>query len=193
MKDYEIKQVVGVCAYDGTIFRFDGNPEKAKEECKKYEQSAKMVVLSRLEGVLIKHSLKKVETSILNSKEEKIEAPENYYIDDDLCRYFDYYDYASWLFHPTKQEDIENFLMYINLCGCDGEHIRKQLKVGDYYSVIISTENNCAKVLNREIIMKSIEEAITREETYAKVFFNPDDYIYTWDKENGYRFVKKED
>lgn len=194
MKDYEIKQVVGVCAYDGTVFRFDGGLEKAKEECKKYEQSAKMIVLSRLEGVLIKQPLGEITSKILNEDGTvKTPAPENYYMDDSLSQLFGYYDSEKWLFHPTKQEDIENLLMYIDLQGCDINYIRKQLKVGEYYTVMIDTDERCAMVVNREIVMAVVENALNREEAYAKAFFNPDEYNYVWDEETGEHFAKKED
>lgn len=169
---------VGVEAADGTIFFYNGDAEKAKAECKKYEESAVGVVATRLKGVLIMSQDPK---RIRNGKTKKDGTPEveNFtcYIDEDIARMFGYYEYKSFIFLPKTKEDIENFAMYCKLNGSGYIYNYDKLVPGKTYMVAMDSEGECTLCHSKESAVEYIKEMIEAQFNKIDAYLNPDDYI----------------
>ena len=193
MKTFVREVEVGYQAVDGTMFMFNDNKEKAKEECKKYEESALGVVAGRLEGILIKNPLKEIKSDIKDSNGEIVKAPTSYYFDEDFARMFGYYDYDSYLFYPKTQEDVDNFFMYLSLKDVDGniKWLRTRVVPGKIYWVAMDRDAECTLCADAQYAREVVEDHIVREDSYAQAFFNPDKYIYTKDPNDGHYCFKE--
>lgn len=187
----EIKQetTIGVKAVDGTSFFFNGDAERAKAECKKYEESAIGVVGNRLKGVLIdSQNTIKIENG--KTKEDGTPETENFscYIDEDVARMFGYHEYKSYIFVPKTKEDIDNLQMYCTLKGCGYIHNIDKIEPGKMYMVAMDTDGECTLCKTFEQAVESVKEQIAAQFAKMEAYLNPEAYI----RESYNKYVKKE-
>ena len=191
MEKFEAMQTVGVKAVDGTVFYFSscGSEDAAREQCKKYEASAKSVVYDRLKNVLVGRERT---IDVIGKKDDGTEGKtgtHQFYFDEDLARFLGCYDCKSYIFTPKSDEDIKNLAMYLELegktYGCYSSDVNK-VEVGKNYIVLIDYDGEYYFVGTLEDIKEILIKALERETARMTAFLKPTEYVL----KNG-EYVKK--
>ena len=182
MKEIETTEIkkIGFQAADGTTFYYKNDDERAtaKEQCKKYEESAVGVVLDRIKDVFFGTETKKIRAEeTRDGKTEIVEQDFRFCIDEDIGRAFGYYEYTSFIFIPRNKEDVENFKMYCELKGNTYIYGYEDIKIGETHMVMFDEEGECVYVATKEKAAQHLMDMINLTFTKAEVYQHPEQYV----------------
>lgn len=195
MKDLFFNRKAGYLAADGRSFYFSncGSETNAKEECRKYESSAAMVVIKELteNGVLLRTREEGAVRSEIVDKEGKTETPlQIFYLDEDVARFFHLCDELNYIFVPNTVEDVEKLMLACELRHSPCSRKISDIKLGETYYVGMEPETEWTFVQSKEEMLEVFTKTLEDQFLKMDTFVHPENYVYYKD-EKGYKKFRR--